>query len=139
MLKITTATLNPLTIVPFLRSIDTFLLDCDGVIWRGNSIVEGVVESLSLLRRLNKRLIFVTNNSTKSRLQIQKKVQSFGIECTKEEIFGSAYASATYLASLNFKKKAYIVGEKSIGDELDEFGIKYCGINEHTFIPKKHR
>jgi len=127
--------INHKTIKPFLHAIDTFLLDCDGVIWRGNTIIPGVIDSISLLRSLNKKLIFVTNNSTKSRLQVQKKVKSFGIECKKEEIFGSAYAAGAYLSSINFKKKAYIIGEESIGAELHEFGIKYRGIEEHAYIP----
>jgi len=131
-----TTIIDAKSIVPFLHSIDTFLLDCDGVIWRGNTVIPGVVESINLLRSLNKKLIFVTNNSTKSRSQIQKKIQSYGIQCTKEEIFGSAYAAAAYLSSINFKKKAYIIGEKSIGQEFDEFGIKYRGIDEHAYVPK---
>jgi len=131
-----TNVLDGLTITDFLSAIDTFLLDCDGVLWMGNTSVPGVPESLEFLRGLNKRLIFVTNNSTKSRLQIQKKVQSFGIECKKEEVFGSAYAAGAYLSSINFKKKAYIVGEESIAAELTEFGINYRGVDEHALIPK---
>jgi hypothetical protein len=29
---------------------DTFLFDCDGVIWNGDSIVDGVIDVLSMLR-----------------------------------------------------------------------------------------
>jgi phosphoglycolate/pyridoxal phosphate phosphatase family enzyme len=119
----------------FLNNVDSFLLDCDGVLWRGTEPIPGVSESLSLLRSLNKQLIFVSNNSTKTRAQLQKKIQSFGIECKKEEVFGSAYAAAAYLSSINFTKKAYVVGENSIAMELSDVGIKYRGVREHAFIP----
>ena len=42
---------------------ETFIFDCDGVIWKGDSLIEGVPETLDLLRSMGKRLIFVTNNS----------------------------------------------------------------------------
>ena len=33
-----------------LEKYDTFLFDCDGVLWNGDSVVEGVIDVLSLLR-----------------------------------------------------------------------------------------
>jgi ribonucleotide monophosphatase NagD (HAD superfamily) len=57
----------------------------------------------------------VTNNSTKSRLDYKKTIESYGIRAEKEEIFSSSFAAAKYLESINFKKKAYIVGEMGIG------------------------
>ena len=33
-------------------SVDTFLLDCDGVIYHGSHVVEGVNETLNWLRSL---------------------------------------------------------------------------------------
>uniref|UniRef100_A0A6B2LCQ5 4-nitrophenylphosphatase n=1 Tax=Arcella intermedia TaxID=1963864 RepID=A0A6B2LCQ5_9EUKA len=111
-------------------------MDCDGVLWRGKTIIPGVVETLNLLRNMGKRLIFVTNNSTKTRALIQKKIQSFGIQCNQEEIFGSAYAAAVYLKSINFNKHVYVVGEESIASEMKDLGIKYRGVSEHAYIPK---
>ena len=34
-----------------LRDYDTWLFDCDGVLWRGDHLIEGVAEVLDLLRR----------------------------------------------------------------------------------------
>lgn len=30
---------------------DTWLFDCDGVLWRGDQLIEGVTEVLDMLRR----------------------------------------------------------------------------------------
>ena len=57
-----------------IDSVETFIFDCDGVIWKGDSLIEGVPETLEMLRSKGKRLVFVTNNSTKSRKQYGKKV-----------------------------------------------------------------
>jgi len=40
------------------------------------------------------------------------------------------------LASINFQKKAYIVGSEALGSELKEFGINSKDIGEHAIIPK---
>lgn len=50
-----------------LDQVDVFIFDCDGVIWRGDSLIDGIPETLEKLRSAGKRMFFVTNNSTKSR------------------------------------------------------------------------
>ncbi|XP_074298309.1 uncharacterized protein LOC141629162 isoform X2 [Silene latifolia] len=57
-----------------------------------------------MLRAKGKRLVFVTNNSTKSRKQYGKKFESLGITVSEEEIFLSSFAAAAYLQSFNFPK-----------------------------------
>ena len=51
----------------FINSIDIFIFDCDGVIWKGDSVIKGIPAVLDKLRKLGKKIYFVTNNSTKSR------------------------------------------------------------------------
>lgn len=35
-----------------IEGVDCFIFDCDGVIWRGDSVIEGVPETLDYLRSL---------------------------------------------------------------------------------------
>jgi hypothetical protein len=42
-------------------------------------------------------------------------LNKIGIECTAEEIYCSAFAASTYLASIDFKKKVYVIGDTGIG------------------------
>jgi phosphoglycolate/pyridoxal phosphate phosphatase family enzyme len=128
--------LNRQNVKEFLLRFDTFLIDCDGVLWRGKEVVPNAPQTLDFLRSLGKRLIFVTNNSTKSRLDYKKIIESYGIKVDRDEIFSSSYAVAKYLESINFQKKVYIVGENGIGQELDEVGIRWCGAEEDAKIPQ---
>jgi hypothetical protein len=50
-----------------------------GVIWKGDKLIDGVPETLDMLHAMGKRLVFVTNNSTKSRKQYAKKFDSLGL------------------------------------------------------------
>uniref|UniRef100_A0A453KIK3 phosphoglycolate phosphatase n=1 Tax=Aegilops tauschii subsp. strangulata TaxID=200361 RepID=A0A453KIK3_AEGTS len=110
-------------------SVDAFLFDCDGVIWKGDELIQGVPETLELLRKLGKKLVFVTNNSRKSRRQYSKKFKTLGLEVTEEEIFTSSFAAAMFLKLNNFspEKKVYVVGEDGILDELKLAGFECFG------------
>ncbi|KAG6548635.1 hypothetical protein Mapa_009789 [Marchantia paleacea] len=112
-----------------ISSVETFVFDCDGVIWKGDTLIDGIPETLDMLRSLGKKLIFVTNNSTKSRKQYGKKFESLGLDVSEEEIFSSSFAAAGYLKSINFAadKKVYIIGEVGIQKELEQAGIQYLG------------
>ncbi|EPS69816.1 hypothetical protein M569_04945, partial [Genlisea aurea] len=112
-----------------IDSVETFIFDCDGVIWKGDKLIDGVPETLDLLRSKGKRLVFVTNNSTKSRKQYGKKFETLGLDVTEEEIFASSFAAAAYLESIDFPKhkKVYVIGEDGILKELESAGFNYIG------------
>jgi len=113
-----------------LDGVDVFIFDCDGVIWRGDSVIEGIPGILEKLRAAGKRMYFVTNNSTKSRAGYKKKFDSLGLDVPAEEIFSSSFAAAAYLEQTKFKesgKKVYIIGEVGICEELDLIGVPWIG------------
>ena len=62
----------------FLNSFDTILTDCDGVLWTGSFAIDGSPEVIQAFRKLGKKVIYVTNNSTKSRKEYLKKVTDLG-------------------------------------------------------------
>ncbi|XP_022987474.1 phosphoglycolate phosphatase 1B, chloroplastic-like [Cucurbita maxima] len=99
------------------------------VIWKGDKLIDGVPETLDMLRSKGKRLVFVTNNSTKSRKQYGKKFETLGLNVTEEEIFASSFAAAAYLKSIDFpkEKKVYVIGEDGILKELELAGYRYLG------------
>lgn len=112
-----------------IDGVETFIFDCDGVIWKGDSLISGVPETLDMLRSKGKRLVFVTNNSTKSRKQYGKKFETLGLNVNEEEIFASSFAAAAYLESIDFPKdkKVYVIGEDGILKELELAGFQYLG------------
>jgi phosphoglycolate/pyridoxal phosphate phosphatase family enzyme len=113
-----------------LDQVDVFIFDCDGVIWRGDSLIDGIPETLAKLRASGKKMFFVTNNSTKSRKGYKGKFDSLGLDIPAEEIFSSSFAAAAYLEQTKFKdtgKKVYIIGEVGIGEELDLIDIPWIG------------
>ncbi|KAL0945922.1 hypothetical protein HGRIS_012203 [Hohenbuehelia grisea] len=113
-----------------LDRYDVFMFDCDGVLWHGDHLIDGAVEVLNILRSHNKKIIFVTNNATKSRRSYKTKFDQLGVEAHVDEIYGSAYASAVYLSSvvkLPKDQKVYVIGMAGMEEELREEGIAYVG------------
>jgi 4-nitrophenyl phosphatase len=110
----------------FIERFDTFLFDCDGVIWHGQTLIPNVANAIQLLRSRGKRLLFVTNNSTQSRASYKKKFERLGLSVKEEEIFGSAYAAAIYMTHhLPKNQKVYVIGQAGICDELANASIPY--------------
>ncbi|KAL8214760.1 hypothetical protein R6Q57_004209 [Mikania cordata] len=127
-----TTACQPLSVInvrSLLDSVDCFLFDCDGVIWKGDTLIDGVPQTLEMLRSMGKKLVFVTNNSTKSRRQNAHKFQSLGIAVTEDEIFTSSYAAAMYLKVNEFptEKKVYVIGGEGILEELKLAGFTGLG------------
>ncbi|WOL13634.1 hypothetical protein Cni_G22407 [Canna indica] len=121
--------LSPQAARSLIDSVDAFLFDCDGVIWKGDKLIDGVPSALQALRSLGKKLVFVTNNSTKSRKQYAKKFTSLGLDVSEEEVFSSSFAAAMFLKLRNFprEKKVYVIGEEGILEELRLAGFSCLG------------
>jgi 4-nitrophenyl phosphatase len=72
-----------------------WLLDLDGVVWRGKTAIPGSVEAVDRLREGGNRVVFVSNNSSLTSVEYVAKLASVGIVCPPEDIVTSAMAAAS--------------------------------------------
>lgn len=77
---------------------------------------------------MGKKIVFATNNSTKTREEMMKKLKRLGYQANMEELFLTSYSTAVYLDSLNFQKKVFVVGMSGISRELQKVGIDSFGV-----------
>ncbi|POY74796.1 hypothetical protein BMF94_2069 [Rhodotorula taiwanensis] len=116
---------------------DTFLFDCDGVIWTGpagEQLSEDAVETITFLKQRGKKVAFVTNNATKSRQAYLKKFKGFGFDVELEEIYTSGSAAAEYVKEVvlpsiadESKRRIYLIGQQAMEEELASEGLEWTG------------
>ena len=111
-----------LTIKNKLDKITTFLLDMDGTIYLGNQLFEGVIETLELMRKRG-RIVFLTNNSSKSQVAYINKLHKLGIEAQASEVYTSGMATISYLKRHYPNKSVYCLGTEALKEECLKEGL----------------
>ncbi len=100
-----------------------FLIDMDGVVYRGSELVPGAVEFVDLLHRRDIPFMFLTNNSQRTPMDIATRMQRLGFQVGAEHVFTSALATASYLSAHKPQGTAYVIGEGGLLNALDRVGI----------------
>lgn len=90
----------------------------DGVIYRGNHLIEGTQRFLQDLNRQGVPYLFLTNNSQRTRRDIVMKLHRLGVEATVDQVFTCAVATARFLADQKPNGTAYVIGENGLASAL---------------------
>ena len=108
--------------VEAIRKRTGFIIDMDGVLYHGNKLLPGVREFVKWLKDENKKFVFLTNSSERTRKELQDKLKRLGIEVDEDVFFTSALATAMFLDSQKPKGSAYIIGEAGLINALYNVG-----------------
>ena len=104
-------------------SYDAFLLDLDGVLYRGDRPIARAPEAVEGLRSLGKRLAFVTNNSSRTPEAVVAHLASVGVDAAPDEVETSALTTAATLHDRSVRRAA-VIGEEGLRDALSSAGIE---------------
>ncbi|MEP6758777.1 MAG: HAD-IIA family hydrolase [Actinomycetota bacterium] len=104
-------------------SYDAFLLDLDGVLYRGDEPVPGAAEAIATLRQLDKRLAFVTNNSARTPGAVVGHLASVGVNAEPPEVETSALTAAAGMRERGVAS-AFVLGEEGLREALRGAGIR---------------
>lgn len=104
---------------------DTFIFDCDGVLWSGAlGLLPEAKQTLELLARRGKRCLFVTNNSARSRAAYAEKFAGLGLDARAEQVVPSSFVAARWLRrAAPSLERALVIGESGVEEELRAVGI----------------
>jgi 4-nitrophenyl phosphatase len=107
-----------------LATIQSLIVDMDGVLYRLNTPIEGAAEFLTFLRQTERPFLLVTNNSTLTPEQYVAKLAQMGIVIESNRILTSGEATAIYLAGQAPPgTRIYVIGENGIRTALDKRGF----------------
>lgn len=99
-----------------------FLIDMDGVLYRGSQLIPGADEFVNQLRARDIPFRFLTNNSQRTRRDVVTKLARMGIEVEEEHVFTCAMATARYLAQQKPGGTAFVIGEGGLLTALHQNG-----------------
>jgi NagD protein len=88
-----------------------YLIDMDGVLYRGNELIPGADRFVQQLRGWNLPFCFLTNNSQRTRRDVVAKLARMGIEVEENHVFTCAMATARFLAQQKPNGTAFVIGE----------------------------
>lgn len=107
-----------------LNSIDGFVIDLDGTVYRGQNAIEGAMESIHLLHSLGKRIVFLSNRGNISRKMCHDKLSAMGLRnVSEEEILLTSTVAARYLQMHEEGSLVWVLGEEGLRDELLAAGV----------------
>lgn len=99
-----------------------YLIDMDGVIYRGSELIPGADTFVKQLLERNVPFNFLTNNSQRTRRDVATKLQRMGIPVTEKHIFTCAMATARFLKQQKPDGTAYVIGEGGLLNALHRNG-----------------
>jgi 4-nitrophenyl phosphatase len=101
-----------------LASIQGFIIDIDGVLYRGGQPLAGAREFIEFLQAEGTPFLLLTNNSTRTPAQYVDKLRRMGIEVDEETTLTSAQATAIYLEQAAPGARVYLIGEEGLRAEI---------------------
>lgn len=99
-----------------------FLIDMDGVLYRGSELIRGADVFVNQLRRRGIPFRFLTNNSQRTRRDVVAKLSRMGVQVEEEHVFTCAMATARFLAAQKPGGTAYVIGEGGLLTALHQNG-----------------
>lgn len=97
-----------------------WILDLDGVVWRGDQPITGSADAIARLRASGEEVGFVTNFSYAPVEEIEEKLAGFGVEA-RGAVTTSAQAAAGLLAP---GQRAVLVAGPGVRQALERRGVK---------------
>ncbi len=102
------------------RRAKHYLMDMDGVIYRGSKMIPGADRFVRNLKRLGRKFLFLTNSSDSTPEDLQARLSGMGIQVDVGCFYTSALATAAFLHAQKPRGKAFAIGEQGLKEALLE-------------------
>lgn len=106
-----------------------FLIDMDGVIYRGSELIPGALRFIEMLLEREVPFVFLTNNSQRTHRDVVTKLARMGMIVEERHVFTCAMATARFLAEQKPGGTAYAIGE---GGLLHALHLNGYSIVDHS-------
>ena len=117
-----------------LEGLKNYLIDMDGVLISGNTLIPGADAFIQRLRERKAKFLLLTNNSRHTPRDLAFNLQNMGLNIDSECIFNSAMATARFLQTQKPGGTAFVIGESGLTSALHEIGYFITEHNPDYFV-----
>lgn len=101
---------------------DVLLVDLDGTLYTGAEVLENAREAVAAA---DGRVLYVTNNASRSPAQVCEHLASLGFEASPDQVVTSAQAGADLAAQeLEDGSAVLVIGSQALRDEVGSRGLR---------------
>jgi NagD protein len=104
------------------RTIESWLMDMDGVLVREEQAVPGADRFIAGLRERGTPFLVLTNNSIYTRRDLAARLEASGLQIPEDAIWTSALATADFLQDQRPNGSAFVIGESGLTTALHAAG-----------------
>ena len=110
---------------PVVEAHDLVMFDLDGVVYVGDSAIDGVGDRIDRVRATGSHVAFVTNNASRTPDQVAAKLVRLGVAAEPSDVVTSAQAAATLLlAEHGANAKILVLGGVGLETALLAVGLE---------------
>lgn len=118
-----------------IKKVQAFVLDMDGTVFLSDQLLPGSKELLDFFDHKRIPFLFLTNNSSRQRVQYAQKLTRLGLDVTEDQIFTSGDATAIYLKEQHAAlRKVYLVGTPALEQEFSQHGFELTADNPGAVV-----
>lgn len=100
-----------------------FLLDLDGTVYLDETPIGDAIGTLARMREAGKRLVYLTNNSSRTEEEYRTKLRRIGLWNERDVVYTSGMAAIDYLARNYGGAKVYLLGTDALKEEFSRAGV----------------
>ncbi|AIQ16733.1 hypothetical protein H70357_08735 [Paenibacillus sp. FSL H7-0357] len=115
-----------------LGHYETYIFDLDGCLYAGNEPYPGSIALISYLADKNKKIIFLSNNSTETSEEVLAKMSGMGFPVLGMQAMVATDLTGKYLLEKYGKVTVSVCGSESLEASLRGFGHRVVRLDDHS-------
>lgn len=111
---------------------EAYVFDLDGTVLLGERLLPTVADTIARLRELGRRIVFLTNNPTKSPTSYANALAAMGVPAAPKDVVTSALVLVDYLQGIMPGARLMVIGEAALIQALEEGGFEIVSEAKRT-------
>lgn len=107
-----------------IQDVRCFLLDMDGTFYLGENPIPGSLDFIRRVQETGRDFLFLTNNSSHNAAFYVERLKRMGLAVGREKVLTSGEATAAMLLEEYPGKRAFVLGNGFLLEEMREAGVR---------------